>query len=598
MASTETLSLRGTVKLVVWDLDETFWRGTLSEEGIAYVPAHHDLVIALAERGIVSSICSKNDFESVQRVLQERGLWRYFVMPQIAWQPKGPMLRALIDQMQLRAENVLFIDDRLSNLREAEHFCPGLQVAPAEAIEAIADHRALRGRADPELRRLAHYEVLAAKAKARAALNIDHDAFLRESEICVEVGHDVARHRDRVLELIERTNQLNYTKERIDGPALDALLAAANVDAGFIRAIDRYGDYGICGFYAIRDDRLEHFLFSCRVLNMGIERWLYQRLDRPALDVVGEVATDLSSGGAVDWIRESAIGDDAPASGDDASANILLKGGCDLDQVVHFFRASERIRTEFNYPGDAGHSVRTDHLEILRRHDHGIAERFADALDRLPFLDAAAYRTQAFDADIDVVVYSVLMDYDQGLYRYRDSDWVVPFGDYFIDVTDQRHRNHVESAKPYAEGFLDWFAAEFTFVGKTDGARLANNVRWLRHHLRDDQLLVLVNGAELDLPHPVERGRGTHHAELNRALGEAVDGMPSTVICDVRPLVTSTAAVVDNIRHYQRWVYARLAERLGELINERTGGRSVRTSRLLGALRGSWREWVSALVPR
>ena len=28
------------VRLVIWDLDETFWRGTLTEGGIEYVQAH------------------------------------------------------------------------------------------------------------------------------------------------------------------------------------------------------------------------------------------------------------------------------------------------------------------------------------------------------------------------------------------------------------------------------------------------------------------------------------------------------------------------------------------------------------------------------
>ena len=37
---TTTAQLAGDVKLVVFDLDETFWRGTLSEEGIEFVPAH------------------------------------------------------------------------------------------------------------------------------------------------------------------------------------------------------------------------------------------------------------------------------------------------------------------------------------------------------------------------------------------------------------------------------------------------------------------------------------------------------------------------------------------------------------------------------
>jgi hypothetical protein len=43
------------VRLVIWDLDDTFWKRTLTKGDItAYVQAHHDCVIELARRGIVS----------------------------------------------------------------------------------------------------------------------------------------------------------------------------------------------------------------------------------------------------------------------------------------------------------------------------------------------------------------------------------------------------------------------------------------------------------------------------------------------------------------------------------------------------------------
>jgi predicted enzyme involved in methoxymalonyl-ACP biosynthesis len=84
------------VRLVVWDLDETFWRGTLTEGGIEYIDKHHSIVIELARRGILSSICSRNNAAAVKQILEERGLWDYFVFPSIGWNAKGPRLAALV----------------------------------------------------------------------------------------------------------------------------------------------------------------------------------------------------------------------------------------------------------------------------------------------------------------------------------------------------------------------------------------------------------------------------------------------------------------------------------------------------------------------
>ena len=81
--------LRNAVKLVVWDLDDTFWKGVLSEEAVTPVTENIDLVKRLAARGIISSICSKNDRDPVINELQKLGVWDYFVLPSISFQPKG-----------------------------------------------------------------------------------------------------------------------------------------------------------------------------------------------------------------------------------------------------------------------------------------------------------------------------------------------------------------------------------------------------------------------------------------------------------------------------------------------------------------------------
>ena len=161
------------VRLVIWDLDETFWSGTLSEGGIEYSPSNHDLVIALAKRGIVSAICSKNDMATTKAVLAEKGIWDYFVFPSIDWNPKGPRIKALIEDIQLRPETVLFIDDNPLNRGEAEHFVPGLQVADVDIIPTILASPLFKGKNDEDLSRLNQYKLLETR-KADEAVASDN----------------------------------------------------------------------------------------------------------------------------------------------------------------------------------------------------------------------------------------------------------------------------------------------------------------------------------------------------------------------------------------------------------------------------------------
>ena len=105
-------TLRESIKLVIWDLDDTFWAGTLSEGDVELLEANVAVVRELNSRGIVNAICSKNDFAAVeQRLIAADRLWDEFVFPRIGWMPKGKAIAQLIDDMQLRPSNVLFIDD-------------------------------------------------------------------------------------------------------------------------------------------------------------------------------------------------------------------------------------------------------------------------------------------------------------------------------------------------------------------------------------------------------------------------------------------------------------------------------------------------------
>ena len=82
-----TAQLKGALKLVIWDLDEVIWRGVLSEEEVELDQERAQVVRTLNRRGIVNSICSKNDPDKARARLEREGLWEEFVFPSISWEP-------------------------------------------------------------------------------------------------------------------------------------------------------------------------------------------------------------------------------------------------------------------------------------------------------------------------------------------------------------------------------------------------------------------------------------------------------------------------------------------------------------------------------
>ena len=212
------------VKLVIWDLDETFWKGTLSEGHIEPSQENINLVRLLTRKGIVNSICSKNDYESAKKeLIRISNIWDMFVFPSINWNPKGQRTAELIRSMGLRAENVLFIDDNPGNTEEVKYYLPDITTLNPSDISILyeyAEH--LEDESVPD-KRLKQYKILEAKTKAHASVS-SNDEFLRQSDIKIFVEHDCMKYIARITELVGRTNQLNYTKNRMNESEIMNLL--------------------------------------------------------------------------------------------------------------------------------------------------------------------------------------------------------------------------------------------------------------------------------------------------------------------------------------------------------------------------------------
>ena len=110
------------IKIIIWDLDDTFWKGTLSEGGISPIEENIKLVKDSSVHGVINSICSKNDKEITMSKLSDLGIDDYFVFPSIDWTPKGLRIKKMLKDMGLRPANTLFIDDNIQNLNEAKHY--------------------------------------------------------------------------------------------------------------------------------------------------------------------------------------------------------------------------------------------------------------------------------------------------------------------------------------------------------------------------------------------------------------------------------------------------------------------------------------------
>lgn len=510
------------VKLIVWDLDGTLWEGTLSEGGVTVPEGRTRLLEGLTDCGIINSICSRNDFGKAKARLEEAGVWDLFVSPSISWEAKGPRLKQLLEDLALRPANTLFIDDNPSNRGEAEYYLPGIQTAGPEAVEALASQVAGLDRSDPARTRLAHYKTLE-KRNAAAKAGTSSGQFLYDSDIRVDIHHDCQQQKDRILELINRTNQLNFTKKRISREELESLLDNPGYECGYVSSKDRFGDYGIVGFYALKENRLEHFAFSCRTMGQRIEQWVYAQLGFPEITVIGEVATSLNGNDCPSWINRSASAGRQEVIADATSSHcrVLLKGPCDLSHSLVYLKGSGVFDTELGYTTEEGrivaahnHSV---HIEGL--HEWSEQQKQEIANDCI-FVDPPMLNGRFFSGGYDLIVLSTSFESYYQTYRNRTSGVKVAFAG--VNLTNPKYWPGLidgtlyTGGNAFSEEYLKGFADKYEYIGITRPETylefLENCLEWLP----EKTTLCLILGATrfIDEHNMV----GIRHKMLNSAI--------------------------------------------------------------------------------
>ena len=578
------------IKLVIWDLDDTFWNGTITEGGAEISQAHRKLLSDLTDIGIVNSICSKNDYDVVAPVLEKEGLAQYFVFPSVNWNPKGQRIKQLIADMQLRPANVLFLDDNPSNLAEAKHACPEIMVGAPELIGQLMADVAAAPRKDLEHKRLQQYRVLEQKHQAKAELG-SNEEFLYQSNIRVDIAHDCLENLERIHDLILRSNQLNFTKIRSTEEKLRDLLSDASISCGYASVKDNFGDYGIVGFYGLKENKLIHFVFSCRTLGMGIEQYVYNLLGRPEITPVGEVISDLSSAELPGWINQAEGGKAGSQMKIEnlGEHTVLIKGPCDLFQIYPYIANTELFDTEFTYTTDTGLTIEstghTTHIvEALRL----TAEQKRRVLEEVPFTDAGMYCDNIYRYGYKVAVISILADCNLGVYRRKETGERLAIMEYIHPLTDKTSWPGILSGEyshagyAFTEETLRDFSEKYEFLGRNTPEQIVENLQYIRAHLPSDCILAVMLGGELYYEkNTFEAYEDRHlvHREVNALIRAWAEGKDNVYLMDVNRYLKDQSSFYDHFNHYVKPVYYALAEELVEIVNAATGSNIRETSK-------------------
>lgn len=292
-------------KCAVFDLDNTLWQGILREDGAANLyPRWSCLHVmkALAARGILLAVCSKNDPEEgglVEQILGKE-VFDLLVSVQLNWKPKSLNIRQLAAELNIGLDAIVFFDDNPAERDEVRANAPGVMVMDETQVMAALDMAMFEpiGLVTEEsAARTRMYKEQARRAAAETEVDQANIAqYYKSCDFRLDIRRPDTAMTARIEELIQRTNQLNATGNRTTREDLAQYLgnpSQYHVASASLR--DRFGDYGLIGVCVARREKsgweIIEFDFSCRAMGKHVEHALLSHLCRTVGGTPGSALT-------------------------------------------------------------------------------------------------------------------------------------------------------------------------------------------------------------------------------------------------------------------------------------------------------------------
>ncbi|MFC5290394.1 HAD-IIIC family phosphatase [Actinokineospora guangxiensis] len=293
-----------TVKCLVWDLDNTLWRGTLLEDGEVHLTDEiRDVIAALDSRGILQAVASKNDHDHAWARLEELGVAEFFVAARICWGAKSVSVREIADELGFAHSAIAFVDDRPAELAEVAHHLPDVRCYDVEVLPrllGLPEFSPEHVTEDARRRRSMYQAGVRRKSAQTEHAGPDAD-FLRTLDMRMEIRRAEPEDLTRVAELTVRTSQMNATGVHYSDADLRALLTDPDHEVLVATMSDKFGPHGAIGVVLLStSERRWHIKLlatSCRVVSYGagaaILGWLSDQGHRADVHLVADFrATD------------------------------------------------------------------------------------------------------------------------------------------------------------------------------------------------------------------------------------------------------------------------------------------------------------------
>ena len=273
-------------KVLALDLDNTLWKGVVSEDGVDAIEPNELLqrkALMLKECGVVLVALSKNNPEDVAPALRDARMLLHeddFAAMRVNWDAKSLNLSDVARELNVGIDSFVFVDDNPGNRAEMRASLPEVTITPFPPDLSLYFHSAAL--TDEDRMRTAHYKAESLRREEASRLSLDD--YLRSLDIKNEIHLITEEEFARVAQLAQKTNQFNVCTNRWTEDDVRSFAADSRHAILTLHSSDRFGDLGLVAFVhaTIDGDAAEivDWVMSCRAMNRRIEFVMEDEVER------------------------------------------------------------------------------------------------------------------------------------------------------------------------------------------------------------------------------------------------------------------------------------------------------------------------------
>lgn len=286
-------------KAIIFDCDNTLWKGILGEDGMGSIDMSAEsnfgqifnriqqIAVWLSKQGVIVGLCSKNNSDDVDKVLFEHPDMilkkEHIVISKVNWDDKATNLRSISEELNIGLDSIVFVDDssfEINLVREQipeilSHQVPiKLEEFPSQLLSVIQRNFYLSGNKD-DLDKTKQYKAQSIREDEKSRHKSIED-YLFSIGIEISINENDSSQIPRIAQLTQKTNQFNLTTKRYTENQIKEFIDDKIHRIFSIKVKDKFGESGLTAIVIINEKHpianIDTFILSCRIMGRNIEK--------------------------------------------------------------------------------------------------------------------------------------------------------------------------------------------------------------------------------------------------------------------------------------------------------------------------------------